>query len=82
MLQSHAPGDWKYLELDAARAHVYGSVAWSEVTGYHSGCTLARVDTWDCNAAVQRDCIARGHTAGFGPVEYNSTDVAFVCLDP
>lgn len=81
MLQRHSPGDWKWIGLDPSRAHVYGSVAWSEITGYHSGCTLARVDTFDCNAAVERDCLARGHAAGFGPVEYNGTDVAFVCVD-
>lgn len=81
ILQQHAPGDWKYLGLDPARTHVYGSIGWPEITGYHSGCTIDRVDTWDCNAAVERDCQARGHAAGFGPVEYNTSDLAFVCLD-
>jgi hypothetical protein len=81
VLQMHSPGDWKYLGFEPARTHVYSGIAWSEIGGYHSGCTLTRVDTWDCNAAVQRDCLARGHAAGLGPVEYNTSAIAFVCLD-
>ncbi|MEO7094155.1 MAG: putative metal-binding motif-containing protein, partial [Polyangiales bacterium] len=81
ILQSHAPGDWKYLAFGSDRAVLYPSLVWSDLTGKHAGCVDGRQDTWDCNAATHRYCISKGHSTGYGPVEYNPTNVAVVCLN-
>ena len=81
ILQSHSPGDWKYLAFGSDRATIYPSLVWGDLTAAHSGCYDGRQDSWDCNAASHRVCRTKGHDTGYGPVEYNATNVAIVCLD-
>jgi hypothetical protein len=81
VLQSHAPGDWKYLAFGSERAVLYPSLVWADLTAMHGGCYDGRQDTWDCNSATHRFCASKGHATGFGPVEYNPTNVAVVCLN-
>ena len=81
ILQTHSPGDWRYLALGAERAKVYGSLLWSDLTSQHGGCYDGRQDSWDCNAASHRYCQSKGHESGYGPVEYNTANVAVVCVN-
>ena len=54
ILQTHAPGAWNLLALPSERAQVFAGIGWSAITAKHGGCTLVRVDAYDCNAAVHR----------------------------
>ncbi|MGZ3421037.1 MAG: putative metal-binding motif-containing protein [Polyangiales bacterium] len=80
ILQLHAPGDWSFLPVDGDHAKMFAGVPPSELTAKHAGCTLARVDTYDCNAATHRWCNDKGYVSGFGPVEYNTTEMVVVCV--
>ncbi len=82
VLQTHAPGSWNLLAFPAERAQVFAGVSWGAITGKHAGCTLARVDAYDCNAAVHRYCNDKGFASGYGPVEYNTAELALVCVKP
>ena len=81
ILQTHAPGDWKYLAFGSDRAILYASLVWSDLTAQHAGCYNGTQDSWACNAATNRYCTSKGHDAGYGPVEYNATNVAVVCVN-
>lgn len=80
VLQAHAPSSWTYLGLPAERAQAFAGLTWAEIGAKHAGCTLSAVDGWDCNAAVHRWCNGKGFASGFGPVEYNTTELAVVCV--
>ena len=82
ILQTHAPFDWHFLGFAGERVKEFGGVPFAELTAQHSGCRYGTEDSWDCNAAVSRWCTAKGFPTGYGPVEYNSTDVALVCVVP
>jgi hypothetical protein len=57
------------------------SIATSDLTA--RGCNpIASPDTLTCSTASDAICRARGHIAGWGPVEWNTTDSAVICFDP
>ncbi len=80
ILQTHAPGTWRFLGLPSTRATPFDGLVWSDLTSRHAGCTLLRVDTYDCNAATHRLCTSKGFISGYGPVEYNDVNVSVVCV--
>jgi hypothetical protein len=80
ILQTHAPGDWKFLGLPSSRAQSFDSLVWSDLTGEHAGCVPGAEDSYDCNAASHRFCGKKGFVSGYGPVEYNPSNVAVVCV--
>ena len=57
-------------------AEVIGTT-YTELSGFHGGCTAGSRMGPDCNAAMGRFCQARGFVSGFGPLE-NSGDIAVV----
>ncbi|MBL8717684.1 MAG: putative metal-binding motif-containing protein [Myxococcales bacterium] len=80
ILQTHAPSSWTYLGLPNDRVQVFAGVSWTEITAKHAGCTITSVDAWDCNAAVHRWCTAKGFPSGYGPIEYNPSELAVACV--
>ncbi len=80
ILQTHAPSDWKFLGLSSAHAQAFEGLVWSDLTSKHAGCVPGAEDSYDCNAATHRYCTGRGFVSGYGPVEYNTTNVSVVCV--
>jgi hypothetical protein len=80
ILQTHAPSSWKFLGIPAAHAQPFDGLVWSDLTTQHAGCRSGTEESYDCNAASHRFCTTKGFVSGFGPVEYNATNVSVVCV--
>lgn len=53
----------------------------SELRTFHPGCDSAAVSiSGACNAAINRDCAARGYVGGIGVLEYDGDNAAFACF--
>jgi hypothetical protein len=64
--------------LDSSEAVVING-SFAALGAIHSGCGEFDTHSGPCNAAISRDCSARGYGSGYGPVE-NSGDIAvYVC---
>jgi hypothetical protein len=62
--------------LSPAQATVI-STTYSNLSGFHGGCTTSSRIGPDCNAAINRFCQSSGYATGYGPVE-NSGDTSIV----
>jgi hypothetical protein len=58
------------------------SIATSELRALGCDPLTSQVDTLACSTASDTACQAMGYLAGFGPVEWNTSDSAVNCFDP
>lgn len=55
--------------------------SFTELMTYHPGCSSAAVSlSGSCNAAINRDCAARGYVGGVGVLEYDGNNASFACF--
>jgi hypothetical protein len=48
----------------------------------HAGCTSGSPYSGPCNAAIHRECVARGAASGFGPLEHSGDFLQIACVRP
>lgn len=63
----------------AYTSYVVGT--FTELSSYHPGCSSSAVSlSGACNAAINRDCAARGFVGGVGVLEYDGDNASFACF--